>query len=280
MAMLKYYKPILFFLVSTVVIYSGVDIFYKIVGSNLDDIPLTAVTKKSPDKDLSRKRPFSVYRAITEKNIFFSAKEAATISEKDETEGLRPTSLNVSLLGTVSGGRGWDYAVIEDGTKKKQGLYKVGDTVQGAELKKILRQKVILRIGNNDEVLSMDEKSKSGASLGRVSDLPKRSKRISLTRADVQKSLENVNTLLSQARIQPHFKGGRPDGFRLSQIKSNSVFTKMGFKNGDIVHGINNKPIRTTNDIVTFYQNLRSGEEISLEITRRGRKETLGYTFE
>jgi general secretion pathway protein C len=275
--MLKYYKPLLFFLASTVVIYSGVDIFYKIVGSNLDDIPLTAVTKKSPDKDLSRKRPFSEYRAIAENNIFFSAKEAAAISEKNETEGLKPTSLNAILLGTVSGGRDEDYAVIEDGTKKKQGLYKVGDTVQGAEIRKILRQKVVLRIGNNDEVLSMDEKPKSESG---TTARPSSRKSISLPRADVQKSLEDVSTLLSQARIQPHFKGGKPDGFRLSQIKPDSVFTNMGFKNGDIVHGINNKPIRTTNDIVTFYQNLRSGEEISLEITRRGRKETLGYTFE
>ncbi|MFH1673915.1 MAG: type II secretion system protein N [Pseudomonadota bacterium] len=275
--MLKYYKPLLFFLASTVVIYSGVDIFYKVVGSNLDDIPLTAVTKKSPDKDLSRKRPFPEYRAITEKNIFFSAKEAAAIAEKNETAGLKPTSLNVILLGTVSGGSDRDYAVIEDGTKKKQGLYKVGDTVQGAEIKKILRQKVVLRIGNNDEVLSMDEKPKSESG---TTAPPGSRKSISLPRAAVQKSLEDVNTLLSQARIQPHFKGGKPDGFRLSQIKPDSVFTNMGFKNGDIVHGINNKPIRTTNDIITFYQNLKSGEEISLEITRRGRKETLGYTFE
>lgn len=276
--MLKHYKSILFLLVLTVAIYSGIDIFYKIVGSNIDDITITTVTKKDVKVNVPRKRSLGEYRVIAEKNIFFSAKEAAVLSEEDDTEGLKPTSLNVALLGTVTGGGEHDYSVIEEGSKK-QGLYKVGDTIQGAEIKKILRQKVVLRVGNNDEILAMDEESKSEASQGGIAQ-PSGGRRVSLTRSDIKKSLSNVNELLSQARIQPHFKGGRPNGFRLSQIKPDSVFKRMGFKNGDIVHGINNKPIKTTNDIISFYQNLRSGQEISLEITRRGRKDTLNYVFE
>lgn len=278
--MLKYYKSILFLLVLTIAIYFVVDIFYKIVGFNLDDVPFTEVAKKSVKMDLSRKRPFSEFHVITDKNIFFSAKKGGPIPEKDETEGLKQTALNLILIGTVSSGRDQNYAVIEEGIRKKQGLYKVGDTVQGAEIKKILRQKVILRVGNNDEILTMAEKTKSDSSKGGTTAYSRSKKSISLTPSDIQKSLENVGALLSQARIQPHFKGGRPDGFRLSRIKPGTIFTKMGFKNGDIVHRINNKPIKTTNDIVTFYQNLRSGQKISLEITRRGRKETLAYVFE
>lgn len=278
--MLKYYKPILFLVTLTIVIYSGVHIFYKIVGSNLDDIPLTAVTQKTSTMNSSQMRPLSEYRVITEKNIFVSAKEAAMISELDETEGLQPTSLNLILLGTVSSAQGEDYAVIEEGPRKKQGLYKVGDTVQEAEIKRILRQKVVLRVGNTDEVLSMDEKPQGDVLQARDMPPSRRGSRISLRRSDIEKSMGNIGTLLSQARIQPHFKGGKADGFRLSRIKPNSLFTKMGFKNGDIVHKINNKSIKTTNDMISFYQNLSSGQEIALEITRRGRKETLKYHVE
>ena len=217
---------------------------------------------------------------ITEKNIFVSAKEAAEISEQDETEGLQPTSLNLILLGTVSSAQGKDYAVIEEGPGKKQGLYKVGDTVQEAEIKKILRQKVVLRVGNTDEVLSMDEKPQEDVLQTRDMPVSRRGSRIPLRHSDIERSMGDIGSLLSQARIQPHFKGGKADGFRLSQIKPNSLFTKMGFRNGDIVHKINNKSIKTTNDMVSLYQNLRSGQEIALEITRRGRKETFRYHLE
>jgi general secretion pathway protein C len=278
--MLKYYKPILFLLVLTVVIYSGVHIFYKIVGSNLDHVLPTAVTEKASKMNLSRKGSPSEYRVITEKNIFVSAQEAAMMSEQDETEGLQPTSLNLILLGTVSSAQGKDYAVIEEGPRKKQGLYKVGDTVQEAEIKRILRQKVVLRVGNTDEVLSMDEKPRSDILPDRDMPPSRRGKRMSLRHSDLEKSMGNIGTLLSQARIQPHFKGGQADGFRLSRIKPNSLFTKMGFRNGDIVHKINNRSIKTTNDMISFYQNLRSGQEIALEITRRGRKETIRYHIE
>jgi general secretion pathway protein C len=278
--MLKYYKLILFLLVLTVVIYSGIHIFYKIVGAHLDDIPLTAVTQKTSTMNLSQKRPLSEYRVITAKNIFVSAKEAAMISKQDETAGLQPTSLNLILLGTVSSFQGKDYAVIEEGPGKKQGLYKVGDTIQGAEIKRILRQKVVLRVGNTDEVLSMDEKPQADVLQAKDTPPARRSDRISLRHSDLERSMGNIGMLLSQARIQPHFKGGKADGFRLTQIKPNSLFTKMGFRNGDIVHSINNRSIRTTDDMVAFYQNLRSGQDIVLEITRRGRKETLRYHIE
>jgi general secretion pathway protein C len=278
--MLKYYKPIVFFLVLTVVIYSGVHIFYKIVGAHLDDTPLTAVTQNTSAMNLSRKRPLSEYRVITEKKIFVSAKEAAMISEQDATEGLQPTSLNLILLGTVSSIQGEDYAVIEEEPRKKQDLYKVGDTVQGAAIKRILRQKVVLRVGDTDEVLSMDEKPQGDILQAGGMPLSRRGSRIPLRHSDIEKSMGNIGSLLSQARIQPHFKGGKADGFRLSRIKPNSLFTKMGFRNGDIVHKINNRSIKTTNDMVSLYQNLRSGQEVALEITRRGRKETLRYHIE
>ena len=278
--MLKYYKPILFLLVLTVVIYSGVHIFYKIVGTQLDDIPLTTVTQKTSTINSLEKRPLSEYRVINEKNIFVSAKGSAEISGQDETEGLQPTSLNLILLGTVSSAQGEDYAVIEEGPGKKQGLYKVGDTVQEAEIKKILRQKVVLRVGNTDEVLSMDETPRGDVLQTRHMPPSRSDSRISLRHSDIERSMGDIGSLLSQARIQPHFKGGKADGFRLSRIKPNSLFTKMGFRNGDIVHKINNKSIKTTNDMISLYQNLGSGQEVALEITRRGRKETLKYHIE
>ena len=46
---------------------------------------------------------------------------------------------------------------------------------------------------------------------------------ITLDRTEVQKSLRNVNQLMSQVRIRPHFNRGRPDGLSCNNINRNWV---------------------------------------------------------
>jgi general secretion pathway protein C len=279
--MLKHYKKILFLSILGVVIYSGVNIFYKIVGSSLEGQPIRTVPAGDLKTDVRQDRLRSEYNVIVKRDILRSgSKEGAGLPEKDETEGLEATSLDLVLLGTTTGGVHGDCAIIEEGTKKKQDIYKVGDSVGGAELKKILRKKCVITVGNNDEILIMDEEPRPGAADSGARGASREGRHISLTRSDIKKSLDNVGTLLSQARIRPHSADGKPDGFRLTRIKPGSMFNKMGLKNGDIVHSVNNKEIKSTEDIIKLYQNMNLGREIALEVTRNGNKESLNFSFE
>ena len=94
---------------------------------------------------------------------------------------------------------------------------------------------------------------------------------ITLERTEVQKSLININQLMSQIRIRPHFNRGRPDGLSCNNIKRNSIFRKMGLRNGDIMQGINGKKIKTVDDYMSLYQQLNSASDVNLAIKRRGR---------
>lgn len=92
-----------------------------------------------------------------------------------------------------------------------------------------------------------------------------------LERTEVQKSLRNINQLMSQVRIRPHFNRGRPDGLSVNNIKRDSIFNKMGWRNGDVVQGINGKKIKTVDDVMSLYQQLNSASDVNLAIKRRGR---------
>ena len=93
-----------------------------------------------------------------------------------------------------------------------------------------------------------------------------------LRRSEIQNSLEDVSGLLEQARIVPAPSG---DGFQVNNIKSDSLFQRMGLRNGDIVQGVDDKPIAGTEDVVSFYQELGSASNITLDIIRRGREMSL-----
>ncbi|NVL90267.1 MAG: PDZ domain-containing protein [Desulfobacterales bacterium] len=279
--MSKPYHIVFNLLALSILIYTGVDLFYKIVNARLRQVDTkTLAVQQMPDDKNRRKPPLDDYRLIIDRNVFGSAEKPSKEVKAEEIEALEPTSLKIALLGTVTGNPQNIVAVIEETDIKKQGLYKVGDSIQDAVIKMILRGKVVLRIENRDEILTMDETRRPPPEKTYQVSIPVgRVTTVTVSRSDVKKSLENINELLSQVRIRPHFKDGRPDGLALSRIRRGSIFAKLGLKNGDIVHGVNNRNIHSPDDMMNFYAKLKSGSRVSLQINRRGQRKTINYKF-
>ncbi len=117
--------------------------------------------------------------------------------------------------------------------------------------------------------------------LPRQARLPEpRARQIALKREQIEGAVSDLNSLMSQVKIRPHFKDGQPDGIALSNIRSNSIFRKMGLRNGDILMGVNDQNIQSVDDALGFYNNLKSSSNVSVKIKRRGRLNTIEYTIE
>lgn len=259
----------------------GVGIFYRVVAARLRQVDTkTFVVQHIPDNKGHQKPPLDDYRLIMDRNIFGSVDRPFEEVKAEEIEALEPTSLKIALLGTVTGIPQNAVAVIEETDKRKQGMFKVGDSIKDAIIKMILRGKVVLRVENRDEILTMEE-----AEVGRAEKKHRASSpsgigtTITVSRLDVAKYLNDINKLMSQARIRPHLKDGKPDGLAVSKIRSNSIFAKLGLRNGDIVRGINDNSIKSPDDIMDFYQKLKSGSQVELQIERKGKRQTLNYRF-
>ncbi|HIJ58588.1 MAG TPA: hypothetical protein HPP41_02850 [Deltaproteobacteria bacterium] len=270
----------------SILIYIGVDIFYRTICFRLTEISSVEIAEvRTPSIAHYVPQPLNSFDVIVDRNLFGSSHEATSDvkpmdMETEEIEALEPTALKISLLGTVTGSEENARAVIEETGRKTQGLYRVGDSVQNAVVRKILWGKVVLRVGDKDEILSMEvpESKKGGRTSSSVKPVHS-GDTLTVARSDIQDSLKNINKLLTQARIRPHLKDGKPDGFALSYIKANSFFTKLGLRRGDIVKRINGKQINTPEDAFSFYQALESGAPLSMEISRGGKPKTINYRF-
>ncbi len=53
----------------------------------------------------------------------------------------------------------------------------------------------------------------------------------------------------------------------------------MGLRNGDVLLGVNGQPILTMEDAMRMYENLRSSENIQLQVKRRGQDRTIDYNI-
>jgi general secretion pathway protein C len=279
---MKRYFTVLNILLIAVAVYFCVKAFYKVATANLSDAPAIEVTTThviSPED--ATFHPISYYSAIVERNLFNSKKGTGEPVESLDIETLDPTDLKLKLLGTVSGDNKKAYAVIEDTAEKRQNLYRIGDSIQNATLKMILREKVVLRVNGKDEILGIEEAH--GGQTTRISS--KRTDRassqnITLKRSQIESSVKDINTLMKQIRIRPHFRNGKPDGLRLTGIRPNSIFYNMGLKSGDIVTAVNSNNIESVDDALKLYQSLQSSSSVRLQIKRRGREKTINYNVE
>ncbi len=268
-------------------IFVGVKTFYKLALDRDAGMPTVQATRKKVDsiKNIVS-RPFSHYRSIIDRNLFNTKIEGIQTAAAIDVKSLRKTDLKLKLWGTVvTDAENSSYAVIEDTKKRKQNLYRIGDAIETASVKLILREKVVLSVGGRDEILLMEKKRGSYSSSARPASSAvsqrrvraSRPQRITLRRTQVEDALKDVNNLLTQVKIQPFIENGKSEGLIIRNIKPNSIFRRMGLRNGDIIMGANGEKIESVDNALKFYEELKTSESVNLNLKRRGRQKTITY---
>lgn len=272
--------------------YFAAGLFYQIWGLELQtsETPGITSTPRSRSARVVRK-PYSSYRSIVQRDLFKTAKaQAAPVKDTGvNLEEIGETTLkNLKLWGTVTGDAEQSYAVIENTQNRQQNLYRVGDSIQNATLKLILRSKVVLTHSGRDEMLAMEKiQQGSGASRarpGRGRVAPRtggiRTQRVSLRRSMINDAMQDVSKLMTEIKISPHVgEDGQPSGLAVSNIKPNSIFRRMGLRNGDVLKSVDGQDIRSVDDALKLYESMKAADNISVQIQRRGRDRNIEYNI-
>lgn len=149
----------------TAFVFLGVSLWYgSIEKSMLETIQQKRKQETLQEEQVVREElPMAIdYGVILTRNIFQAVVDEKERLEKKQVvvpEVLVQTSLDLSLEGTISGTSDDARAIITDKRSRRQEMYRIGDTVQGAEIKVIERGKVILLVNGQRQVLTIMEKS-------------------------------------------------------------------------------------------------------------------------
>jgi general secretion pathway protein C len=103
--------------------------------------------------------------------------------------------------------------------------------------------------------------------------------RYEITKAVIESSLSNLNTLATQARMVPSFKNGVANGFKLFQIQPGSLYSSIGIENGDVITRINGYEINSPDKALEIYQKLRESSHVTLELDRAGQNIKKDYSI-
>ena len=98
-----------------------------------------------------------------------------------------------------------------------------------------------------------------------------------MDRREVAGAVDNMSGLMTQLRAVAEVREGRPAGFRLFQIRDDSLFAKLGLRNGDVVERVNGTQVADPTALLAFLQRLRTEPRVALDIVRGDAPRTLVY---
>jgi len=239
----------------------------------------TEVTDNMPMEE-AQPKVLTDYEPVAGRNLFKVSDMAISGSNSAlSLDELERTELQLTLWGTIAGAGDMAWAIIEDKATRSQGLYKVGDTVQNATLTHVFRNKVVLNLNGKDQVLETMEGdgTGSGGAAGPMGPGETGAGKITVDKSTINESLKDVNSLMKDVRIRPHFSNGQSDGLIVSGIRGDSTFKKLGLRNGDIIMGVDGGKIESVDDAMKLYSGLKNMQNMKIEIKRRGQVQTLDY---
>lgn len=239
---------------------------------------------------------------ILERDIFNSSKVASSQEQNPAQTNLTPTKtvakkqLELRLLGTVAGSGDVACAIIEDMKSKVQDLYKTGDTVQGAVIEKIERNRIILRNEGAQEILNLyvagqnNTDTVAAANVTAVTKPEENStgdiiKIISPNEREVNKNaflakIGGIEAILKTVKINAHKTDGVEDGLQISGLEGLSMATFVGLKNGDIIQTINGQAVANERKAFQVLRKARSLNSFDLELKRGTENKTLSFKID
>ncbi len=258
--------------------YVAADTIDSIIAKKIEAVP-TVIANTEKEQIPAPKTDINHYSVIFEKNLFGSDKPGSRPEDANSK-----LAANIKLIGTVAGGHDSSYAIIEE--DREQVVYKLNQSISdGSRIIKISYKGITLKRTDGSltdipvfddmnivEIKTSNKVAGQGSNIRRVAD-----NKFVVDQREVTGSMENMNQLLTQARVVPVIDNGKTTGFRIFAITPSSLYEKIGLINGDVIQRINGVEIDDPNKFFQTYQNLKDEKNVTVDIVRNGAKQSLNY---
>ncbi len=99
-----------------------------------------------------------------------------------------------------------------------------------------------------------------------------------VARTLLDKVLSNQSELMRAARIIPYEENGRVIGVKVYGIRRSSLLGRLGVQNGDVLRTINGFDLSSPDSALEAYTKLRSMDQFTIAMVRRGQPRNMDYS--
>ena len=287
----SFFEGIYVYILVVLIGYMGADLTLLYLRPKM--LPQEAPPTRQPPTRNKKHESLFQYKVITDRNIFneeglipraLADDKKEETNDRDEGGPATLTRLPLELLGTIvhRNPRKSVATILPKGrSHTKATAFRVEEEISDmAKILSIQRRKVIFKNLNSGkkEYVEIPEDSKVSIN---YKDSPRSqapsevtqngSNHFSIKRSEVLKYTSNPSEVLKQARMSPNIRpDGEVDGFRFVFIKPSSIYTKLGFKPGDIIKTVNGEPVNSPTKALELYNALKTADQIQVGVERSG----------
>jgi len=196
------------------------------------------------------------------------------------------------------------------GTDQKMGLHQGGAEVEGARIRAILSDSVVLQNTGGLCRLAMFEvestqrkprpprpvvekkkkRKRKGPTADRNAGLTEQEMaegiekvndtNYNLSRSMLSKVLDNAGKIIGIAAVAPKMEGGQSIGMEIRGIRPDTLLTRIGIQNGDLLESINGQSLSNPDAALGAYTTLRTADKFNLTIRRGDKPMTINYNLQ
>ena len=178
-------------------------------------------------------------------------------------------------------------AIIKDTRNQEERVYQVGDSLEDAQIIRILRNKVVIvRSNSQQETLFLRDQDV-------IDDLeslepnwaeiitPDEENKFTINTIKFTKQVKNIGKLIDTLNLITAYKAGTSIGVKIGSDTISNLANALGLQNGDIITKINTLEVASTKGRMQVYDLLVDGKTsvVSLDLIRNEHKLTLSYNL-
>lgn len=211
------------------------------------------------------------------------------VPKKPEPAFVEPLDITLKGIIIVADNDEKNRIIITDNKTGRERTFKVGESIDDAQLIRIFNNKIILlRANGQQEVVYLRHqdatKDPAYAMLSGWQDIiqPTGPSNFTINVTLFGKRIQSLAQLIDLLNLSTAYKGGVSVGCRIGEIKQESLGIGLGFQTGDIITRINGIDATTTEERLKIYREIMElgvNAPIMVEFTRRGMPGSYTYNL-
>lgn len=222
--------------------------------------------------------------------LLFGVSEQSLADTRNNDIEMQETQLNLILRGIMVNQQSNQRLALIAVPGNVEEVYVIGDEVEGATIVRIEPGRIVLNHNGKDEALyisipkitvgtnnskpiGMNSSDRNG--IRKIND----TQRI-VSQQSLRQQLNNLPSLLRQAKAVPHSENGENLGFKVVEIQTGSIFEDLGLQKDDVIQSVNGTSVRSAEDALNAYRRLRTSKSFQLSLLRNGRPVSLDLSVQ
>lgn len=239
------------------------------------------------------------YKALLYRNMFCASCDPIVVEEEPQSAGVEGSSNSVkatlegaTLVTTMVASNPKDSLatlVLTDPSDAKFVILSEGDSFGDAQVVAIEMKRVVFIQNEQEKVLELMTESKVNSPMIATTTPPPgmspqkgddQIRQVGPNKYEVDRSvitdfMKNMATASSGARVMPDPNGG----FRVTFVRSFSIFYKLGIRSGDVITSVNNIQLDSIDQTFALYTKLKDANHLTVSVNRGGQTINMDYSI-